>query len=234
MYRDCCCAEQWGQMKRKRQGSSSNGRKHRAVGGCRLCEELGWREQQEEEMSDSGRWRRGLRLPNWIPEALELTPPCTRKKHTHVYTNRMRVGRQSYAGCSNEWVVQHRDNALRWPLSCMAPLSSNGQIHQLQLHKPQWNIQFLWKQMWVILHKSLQRVKYSCSCDVSLSNGHVNSCITAVIGMMWWQKHKIHFPYMILNLSSCSVQHFFSANRCSLLILSSQHQNSCFVIWNKP
>lgn len=157
------------------------------------------------------------------PRGFGIDSSLYTKKHTHVYTNRMRVGRQSYAGCSNEWVVQHQVNALRWPLSCTAPLSSNGQIHQLQLHKPQWNILFLWKQMWVILHKSLQSVKYSCSCDVSLSNGHVNSCITAVIGMMWWQKHKIHFPYIILNLSSCSVEHFFSANR--LLILSSKFRD---------
>lgn len=61
---------------------------------------------------------------------------------------------------------------------------------------------FLWKQMWVILHKSTPSVKYSCTCDVSLSN--VNTCITAAIDMMWWTgRNRIPSRHFITHVVHC-------------------------------
>lgn len=74
----------------------------------------------------------------------------------------------------------------------------------------QWNIRFLWKQMWVVSHKSLPSVKYSRTCDVSLSNEHLNSCITAVIDMMWWISDAAHLYIIYV------VQYFKFDAVCSL------------------
>lgn len=136
--------------------------------------------QEEEEMSDSGRWRRGLRLPNWIPKALES---ATARTQIHTGVHRM-----------------NGNAVLSAVLASAAPankgLMPSSGLQAAQLHYPemdksiwsnyinQWNIRFLWKQMWVVLHTSLPSVKYSRTCDVSLSN--LNSCITAVIDMMCW------------------------------------------------
>lgn len=153
--------------------------------------------QEEEEMSDSGRWRRGLRLPNWIPKALESATARTQK---------------------------HMRTPIEW--KCCAVLASTAPVNKelmpssglqaARLHYPemdksiwsnyinQWNIRFLWKQMWVVPHKSLPSVKYSRTCDVSLSNEQLNSCITAVVDMMWWISDAqlavhLYIMYMLCN-----------------------------------
>lgn len=138
--------------------------------------------QEEEEMSDSGRWRRGLRLPNWIPKALESATACT-QKHTRVHRmngNAVLCAMLAGAAPANKGLM---------PSSGLQA----AQLHYPEMDKSiwsnyinQWNIQFLWKHLWVVLHKSLPSVKYSRMCDVSLSNEHLNSCITAVFDMMWW------------------------------------------------
>lgn len=150
-------------------------------------------------MSDSGRWRRGLRLPNWIPKALECAQLIHKHTQTHTHINEK-------LDC-----VRGREEDVEKPSSAAPPaatsasaapankgLMPSGGLWAELLHYPEMGESirsnyinhtdisplFLWKQMWVILHKSMPSVKYSCTCDVSLSN--VNSCITAAIDMMWW------------------------------------------------
>lgn len=207
-----CVEEGWDERKEAglplRRGSQELGK------GAGLCEESGWREQEEEEMSDSGRWRRGLGMPNWIPKALE-SAPLVHKKNTRS---------------QNTWKVSlcEAEETKTWKKASSAaqPAAKNGSTAAANkglmpsggpwaepLHYPEMDESirsnyinhteisplFLWKQMWVILHKSMPSVKYSCTCDVSLSNGHVNSCITAAIDMMWWtsddRNHKTSFHY---------------------------------------
>ncbi len=145
--------------------------------GCRLCGELGWREQEEEEMSDSGRWRRGLRLPNWIPEALESAP----------YTNTHEINETLDCVRGGEEDVEKTSSAAQPRMAANKGLMPSGGPWAELLHYPGMDESirsnyinhteisplFLWKQIWVIPHKSMPNVKYSCMCDVSLSNGHV-------------------------------------------------------------
>lgn len=151
-----------------RQGSS-NWRE-----GCRL-EELGWGRKRRRcltaggEGEDSGCQIGSRRLRN-------LLPP---------------LHKNTLAGKHNEWrcCAAHRGNKGLMPYSGLRA----AEPHYPEMDKSiwsnyinQWNIWFLWKQMWVIPHKSLPSVKYSRAGDVSLSNEHLNSCVTAVIDMMWW------------------------------------------------
>lgn len=154
MQPDCCSAWRTGEMKGRRQGSLSDGGARSWREGAGLCEESGWREQEEEEMSDSGRWRRGLGMPNWIPKALESAPLVHKKKpHTHSQ-NTWKVS-QCEGEATKTWnkasgaaqPAAKNGSAAAANKGLMpsggpraAPLSRNGRVHQIQLHKPHWNL----------------------------------------------------------------------------------------------
>lgn len=153
MYHDCCCAGWWAEMKEagllKLETAQSRARVQ-VIGGVGMREE-------EEEMSDSGRWRGGLGLPNWIPKALESATLHT-QKHPQ-----------------NEWKCCA-------VVASAAPtnkgLMPSSGLQAAQLHYPemdksiwsnyinQWIFRFLWKQMCVLLSS----VKYSrmCHCQMNI------------------------------------------------------------------
>lgn len=140
-------------MKGRRQGSFSDG--GAGAGGGSGCVRS-WDEESRKrrrcltvggEGEDSGCQIGSPRLWN-------LQRLCT-ETHTYTHTvteklDRVRgrgaaVGKviQRCSACSHGWqqrVGQQGVNALWWPLSRTAPLSRNGWLHQIQLHKPHWNL----------------------------------------------------------------------------------------------
>lgn len=177
----------------ERQGSS-NWRERRAAQGYRLLEELEWGRKRRRcltaggEGEDSGCQIGSPRLWNQLPLV---------HKNTHAYTgwdgNAVLCAVLAGAAPANKGLM---------PSSGLQA----AQLHYPEMDKSiwsnyinQWNIRFLWKQMWVVPHKSLPSVKYSRMCDVSLSNEHLNSCITAVFDMMWWisDARLVAHPYII-------------------------------------
>ena len=101
---------------------------------CRLCEEV--------EIKRAGR---GGDVWQWEvkerTQAAKLDPQrlwnlqClyTNPKSMKGLSVKRKIERCS--ACSQQGV-----NALWWPLSWTAPLSRNGRIHCIQLHKPHWNL----------------------------------------------------------------------------------------------
>lgn len=153
MQPDCCSAWRRGEMKGGRQGSLSDGgaRSQRRVQVCARSRDEESRKRRRcltvgGEGEDSGCQIGSLRL--WNPLRLYT------KKHT--LTNHMKSftvwggrdedverGIQRCSARSQEWQRrsgQQGVNALWWPLSWAAPLSRNGRVHQIQLHKPHWNL----------------------------------------------------------------------------------------------